>query len=212
MDENLANDDPYNEAGQRWDSDVYRIYRTQKVARALAVGLAPTGTERALEIGAGTGVVTMILAPKLAHVTALDPMPGMLGMLREKLARRPQTPVEIIVGRAPEHIPDATYDLVYSVLTMHHVPDVPAMLRGIAPHVKSGGRIAIADLDVEDGSFHYEREGVLHHGFERKEFGTWLEAAGFADPAFSTAFTVRRADDNDFESVYPIFLVIAKKP
>lgn len=212
MDENLANDDPYNEAGQRWDADVYRIYRTQKVARALANALAPAGTENALEVGAGTGVVTMIMAPKLAHLTALDPKSGMLGMLREKLARRPQYPVEVVVGKAPEQIPDDQYDLVYSVLTMHHVADVPGMLKGIAPHVQSGGRIAIADLDVEDGSFHYESDGVLHHGFDRAEFGNWLQAAGFAEPVFSTAFTVRRADEHDAESVYPIFLVIAKKP
>lgn len=212
MDDNQPNDDPYNEAGQRWDSDVYRVYRTQKVARALAIGLAPTGAERALEVGAGTGVVTMILAPQVAHVTALDPLPGMLGMLREKLARRPRTPVEIVVGRAPEGIPDATYDIVYSVMMMHHVADVPALLRGIARHVKSGGRIAIADLDTEDGTFHYDQQDVLHRGFERREFGGWLEAAGFVEPAFSTAFTVRRADENNVESDYPIFLVIARKP
>lgn len=212
MSRDLSVDDPYNEAGQRWDADVYRVYRTQKVARALAVALRPRGDEHALEVGAGTGVVTMILAPKVAHVTALDPMPGMLGVLREKLARRPQLSVEVAQGRAPEQIPDATYDLVYSVMLMHHIADVPAMLRGIAAHVKPGGRVAIADLDTEDGTFHEGAEGVLHRGFERAQFGAWLEQAGFAEPEVSDAFTVHRQDDAGAETRYPIFLAIASKP
>lgn len=211
MEKDLSVEDPYNEAGQRWDRDVNRVYRTQKVARALLAALQPAGTERALEVGAGTGVATMIVAPRFKEVTALDPMPGMLGILREKLARRPQTPVRIVQGRAPEQIPGDTYDVVYSVLLMHHIADVPALLQGIAPHVKAGGRIAIADLDTEDGSFHYEQEGVCHHGFDRGEFGGWLNAAGFAAPAFSTAFTVRRADEHDVVTEYPIFLAIAQR-
>lgn len=212
MASNLGIDDPYNEAGQRWDSDLSRVYRTQKVARALVVALQPTGAEQALEVGAGTGAATMIVAPKFKEVTALDPTPGMLGILREKLARRPRLAVRIVQGRAPEQIPADAYDVVYSVMLMHHVADVPSLLKGIAPHVKPGGRIAIADLDPEDGSFHYESAGVFHHGFDRREFGGWIEAAGFVEPAFSTAFTVRRADEHDVITEYPIFLAIARRP
>lgn len=211
MERDLTVNDPYNEAGQRWDADLNRVYRTQKVARALVDALQPAGTEQALEIGAGTGAATMIIAPKFKDVTALDPLPGMLGILREKLARRPRTPVRIVQGRAPEQIPDAVYDVVYSVMVLHHVADVPALLRGIAPHVKPGGRIALADLDAEDGSFHYEQDGVFHHGFDRREMAGWMEAAGFAAPAFSTAFTVRRVDEHDVITEYPIFLAIAKR-
>lgn len=211
MERDLAVDDPYNEAGQRWDADLDRVYRTQKVARALVAALQPTGTEHALEIGAGTGAATMIVAPKFKQVTALDPMPGMLGVLREKLARRPLTPVHSVQGRAPEQIPDEMYDVVYSVMLLHHIADVPALLRGIAPHVRPGGHIAIADLDLEDGSFHYATDGVFHHGFDRHELGAWLEAVGFVAPAFTTAFTVRRADEHDVVAEYPIFLAIATR-
>lgn len=214
MDPNLAIDDPYNEAGQRWDADNYRVYRTQKVARAMTTALQAKGNERALEIGAGTGVATMVVAPTLGHVTALDPMPGMLGILREKLARRPRTPVDIVQGRAPEQIPDEQYDLVYSVLLMHHIADVPALLKAVAAHVKSSGRIAIADLDTEDGTFHDgpTMDAVLHHGFDRAQFGAWVEASGFNTPVFSDAFTVHRQDDAGVETRYPIFLALASKP
>ena len=106
--------------------------------------------------------MTLLMAPKLARVTALDSSAGMLNAL--------------------------------------------------ADHVKPGGRVALADLDTEDGGFHGDAGGVVHHGFARETFGHWLRQAGFADAQFSTAFTVRRESDDGTRHDYPIFLAIASKP
>ena len=212
MDSNQANIERFNTIASEWDSDPGRVLMAQKVARAMRAALAPTGQERALEFGAGTGLVTLLMAPKFAHVTALDSSAGMLDVLRQKCEKKQLSQVETIEGMVPDQIPDARYDLIYSSMTMHHVEDVPALLKTLADHLTPGGRVALADLDTEDGGFHREAKGVVHHGFARGAFGDWLRDAGFADVQFSTAFTVQRASDDGTVHEYPIFLAIASKP
>ena len=212
MDIKQANVERFNTIASEWDSDASRVLMAQKIARAMLAALSPTGQEQALEFGAGTGLVTLLIAPKLAHVTALDSSPGMLDVLRQKCERKQLAHVETIEGTVPDQLPDAQYDLIYSSMTMHHVEDVPALLKALSEHVKPGGRVALADLDVEDGGFHREATGVAHQGFERETFGDWLADAGFADVQFSTAFTARRESGDGTTREYPIFLAVAGKP
>ncbi len=212
MDIKQANVERFNTIASEWDSDPGRVLMAQKVARAMRAALSPSGQERALEFGAGTGLVTLLMARTLAHVTALDSSAGMLDVLRQKCERKGLTQVETIEGAVPDQLPDAQYDLIYSSMTMHHVEDVLALLRTLADHVKPGGRVALADLDAEDGRFHGETKGVVHHGFARETFGNWLREAGFANVQFSTAFTVHRESDDGIAHDYPIFLAIANKP
>lgn len=212
MDTKQANVERFNTIASEWDSDPGRVHMAQKVARTMLAALSPTGGEQALEFGAGTGLVTLLMAPKLAHVTALDGSAGMLDVLRQKCERKRVAQVEVIEGTVPDQLPDAQYDLIYSSMTMHHVEDVPALLKTLADHVKPGGRVALADLDAEDGGFHGEAKGVVHHGFAREAFGNWLRDAGFSDVQFSTAFTAHRESNDGTMHDYPIFLAIASKP
>ena len=99
------------------------------------------------------------------------------------------------------------YDLIVSAMAMHHVEDTDALVQGFADHLKPGARVALADLDAEDGTFHpADAEGVFHHGFDRGTFQSILESKGFQDVSFVTAHTVNREGKS-----YPIFLVTAVK-
>ncbi len=212
MDIKQANVERFNTIASEWDSDPGRVLMAQKIARAMLAALSPTGVEHALEFGAGTGLVTLLMAPNLAQVTAMDSSPGMLDVLRQKCDKKQLTQVDTLEGIVPDQLPDAQYDLIYSSMTMHHVEDVPGLLRNLADHVRPGGRVALADLDAEDGGFHREATGVVHHGFARDSFAHWLREAGFADVQFSTAFTAHRESDDGTAHDYPIFLAIASKP
>lgn len=212
MSNKQANVERFNTLASEWDSDSSRVFMAQKVARAMLAALSPTGQENALEFGAGTGLGTLLIAPAVAHVTALDSSAAMLGVLRQKCERKQLTQVETVQGMVPDQIPDAQYDLIYSSMTMHHVDDVPGLLKKLAAHLRPGGQVALADLDAEDGGFHSDAKGVVHHGFARDTFGSWLRDAGFVDVQFSTAFTAHREPDDGATKEYPIFLAIASKP
>ncbi len=57
-----------------------------------------TPDKTVLDVGAGTGRHTLALAPHVARVVAVDPSPAMLGLLREDLAARRLTNVEMVAS------------------------------------------------------------------------------------------------------------------
>ena len=92
-------------------------------------------------------------------------------------------------------------------MAMHHVQDTARLIQRFSEHLNTGGLIALADLDKEDGSFHpADTEGVFHQGFERTELQTMLEKQGFGEINFLTAHTI-----NKEEKSFPVFLLTAKK-
>jgi 2-polyprenyl-3-methyl-5-hydroxy-6-metoxy-1,4-benzoquinol methylase len=101
------------------------------------------------------------------------------------------------------------YDLVCTMLTLHHVKDVPALLRKFHALVTPSGHVCVADLDEEDGSFHGEGfEG--HHGFRRDLMASWLTEAGFQDLHLRTVFEIEK-QGRAGNRRYPVFLAIARR-
>ena len=102
-------------------------------------------------------------------------------------------------------VPPGPIDLIASAMTLHHVADVGGLLRQFFRLLAHGGRIALADLDAEDGTFHSSQDGIHHFGFDRAVFANWLAEAGFADVRFATATHVAKSRD------YSVFLATAQK-
>jgi ubiquinone/menaquinone biosynthesis C-methylase UbiE len=55
-----------------------------------------TPSSRILDIGAGPGIISLPLAKKASHVTAVDPSPGMIAVLKEKMAEQGITNVRCL--------------------------------------------------------------------------------------------------------------------
>ena len=127
----------------------------------------------------------------------------------EKLAAKPELKdkVHIVCQDITRQPLEKKFDLIVSAMAMHHVEDTAHLVKTFALHLETGGKVALADLDTEDGSFHPEDiEGVYHHGFDRDALQTILEQNGFADVEFFTAHTVNKEGKD-----YPIFLVTATR-
>jgi predicted TPR repeat methyltransferase len=159
-----------------------------------------------MDFGAGTGLVSEKLAPHVGRILAVDVSAAMLAKLAEKTGL--QGTVEIVCQDLLHAPLGRRVDLVVSAMAMHHVQDTAELLRVFFEHLEPGGRVALADLDVEDGDFHpHDTEGVFHAGFDRAALGALLVGAGFEDVHFETACDVTRDDRR-----YPVFLVTAVKP
>ena len=158
-----------------------------------------------LDFGAGTGLISSQIAPYVEKVTAVDISQSMLDKL---IAKQESTDnVQTLCQDITIDPIGKEYDLIMSAMAMHHVEDTDNLVKRFSEHLKSGARIALADLDEEDGSFHpKEMEDVYHDGFERSEFQATLEKHGFKDINFETAHTI-----NGETRPYPIFLALATK-
>ena len=195
-----------------WDDSPTRRALATGVADAIA-GAVPLQVDwHALEYGCGTGLVGAALAPKVAGLLACDVSPGMLSVLEQKARTAGldhlHTRVLDLTSEAP---PAQRFELIFSSMTMHHIPDVPALVRTFHGMLKPGGWLALADLDAEDGGFHGgDVQGVMHKGFDRDALQADLRAAGFADTSARTAHTVAKTAADGRVNHYPVFLITAR--
>ena len=58
-------------------------------------------------------------------------------------------------------------DLIVSAMTLHHIAEISTLLCSLSRWLRSGGYLALADLDTEDGSFHQDLTDVHHFGLDR---------------------------------------------
>jgi len=127
----------------------------------------------------------------------------------ERLAEKPElvNRVETICQDILVMPFDRSVDVVISAMAMHHVEDADLLLSRFYQQLNPGGQIALADLDLEDGTFHPEDvQGVFHPGFDRQTLQDKLERIGFADVRFDTAVEIVKEQGS-----YPIFLMTARK-
>lgn len=207
-----SNRQRFDEVAASWDDSPRRQALAAGVAAAIADAVPLASHWNALEYGCGTGLVGARLAPRLGHLLACDLSPGMLEVLALKAREAGLTHLETrVLDLTTQPPPSQRFDLVFSSMTLHHIADVPALLRVFHGMLAEGGWLALADLDAEDGSFHSpDVPGVAHHGFARAQLQAWLHAAGFNDVGIHTAHVVEKTRDSH-TSRYPVFLAIARR-
>lgn len=198
--------DLFHDKATEWDTRPIPLQITEGVVRAMNNAVTWSSDMTVMDFGAGTGLVATKVAPRVGTVLAVDTSPAML----EQLAKKPELKgkVELFCQDIVDEPLGRQVDVVVSAMAAHHVQDTAALFRTLYAHLVPGGRLALADLDREDGSFHPpEAEGVFHNGFDRDAFAELARQAGFHDIAFVTACTV----DRD-ERRYPVFLCTATRP
>ena len=200
----------FDAKARTWDSDAAKWERARCVADAIdrAVALKPSMT--ALEYGCGTGLLGFALLSRVRHVTFADSSEEMLAVVREKIAAAGASNAEALhLDLATTAPPDGRYDLVCTLMTLHHVADTEALLRRLHDILSPGGILCVSDLDKEDGAFHGPGfDG--HNGFEREEIVRQLGRAGFADARTTTAYVMEK-QTGDGSRRYPLFLATARR-
>ena len=202
----------FDEAASTWDDQPGREERARAVAQAIREAIALRSDMVALEYGAGTGLLGRQLADELGSLTFADASAGMTEVARGKIAElgAADRMRAVRLDLMTDPVPDDRYDLVLSMMALHHVGHIPALLTALHTMLRAGGRVALVDLDAEDGTFH-DGDFDGHQGFDRDDLGRWLAAAGFAEVRFRTAFTVVKEVDGQ-EREFPLFLATASRP
>ena len=200
----------FDEKAQEWDNDPVKLERAAAVAAAIRNRVRLSPDLSALEYGCGTGLLSFALSRELGSITLADSSAGMLAVLREKIAASGADhlrPMRLDLTVDP--LPAERYDLIYTLMTLHHVSDVDRILRDFHALLRPDGALCIADLDREDGSFHGAGfDG--HHGFEREALRDQLAQAGFGEIQFDTCYMMRKSQGEGARE-YPVFLAVARK-
>ena len=207
-----ANQERFARAAQTWDENPVRVALGNAIAEAIR-GEVPVAAEMdAMDCGCGTGLLTLALQPHVRSILGVDASGEMLKVLGEKIAATGLENVRVRQSDlAGDELDDERFDLVVSAMMLHHVKDAAGMVARLAGMLQPGGYLCLADLDAEDGSFHPDKTGIEHFGFDEGQMGGMFAAAGLGNVRVRVAHVIVRPDAEGVVREYPVLLTVGEK-
>ncbi len=153
----------FGEVGAEW-SEIRRELFGERFTEESMLALLPSDWVIA-DVGCGTGEMTALVAPFLAHVHAVDMSEPMLKAARKRLHNCNNVSFHCAeINELP--FKDSELDAVCVSLVLHHVRDVPdcirELIRVLQPHT---GRLMIVDMVEHQREEYRRRMGHQHLGF-----------------------------------------------
>jgi ubiquinone/menaquinone biosynthesis C-methylase UbiE len=141
------NETPDTRIAEHFDTVVatYETWAEPVSARLAKAALKRTSVragDRVLDIGAGTGALTLQAAALGARVTAIDVAPNMVDRLTQRLAPYPECNALVMDGQALT-FDDRTFDAAFSILSTTLFPNWGGALDEAVRVVRPGGWIGI---------------------------------------------------------------------
>jgi ubiquinone/menaquinone biosynthesis C-methylase UbiE len=199
----------FDDEAATWDDAAGHEERQVAVARAIEEAVTLSPRMSALDLGGGTGRLSILLSDRVGSVVVTDPSAGMVQVAQERIeaAELSDRLRAVQVDLTTDSL-DGAFDVVWSSMALHHVQDVDGLLRSVAGLLVNGGRLAIADLDEDpDGAFHAEKVDFNgHHGFDRQRLAEQVADAGFGEVSFVDATSILKGDRE-----FGVFLCTATK-
>lgn len=195
-----------------WDANPGRVKLAGDIANFILGAIVLSPTMDVMDFGCGTGLLTLRLQSLVRHITGVDSSQRMLDVLNAKIDEHKFSNVRTLyidLDRGDELT--GSYDVIVSAMTLHHVKDVQPLLKQFYKIIAPAGHLCIADLDLDNGKFHENNEGVFHFGFDRSALREDFLEAGFDDVADSTAAEVIKPNARGEMNKFTVFLMTGTK-
>ena len=197
----------FNTLANVWDDNPCRIRYSEAIGDYINARINREQRLQALEVGSDTGTLSVYLNESFSRIDMLDSSQKLIDETTKKLEENHIYHLTPIRGKIQRFSSKAAYDVLYSVMFLHHIIDTDMVLGKFASFLNTGGKLFVCDLYIEDGRFHPgTTEGVYHHGFDPDKLANTLKTLGFA---INNIETVYNFDRND--RLYPMFLIEATK-
>jgi tRNA (cmo5U34)-methyltransferase len=193
---------------REWDKNLVHVERSEAIARAIQKQIPLQKNMKALEFGAGTGLLSFLLVNRVAEITLMDNSAEMIHVTEGKIAGQEIHTMKPVLLDLEHEDYDDTFDIIYTQMVFHHVANIDTILRKFKVMLNPGGYLAIADLYTEDGSFH--GEGFTgHKGFDAEELTRQLARLGFKNISHQTCYAIQKITEQGTMRSYPVFLLTA---
>jgi 2-polyprenyl-3-methyl-5-hydroxy-6-metoxy-1,4-benzoquinol methylase len=151
---------------QRWNHNIHY--------HRLVLDAVPVDARSALDVGTGNGLLAADLRQRVPEVAAIDVDDAVLDAAREEVDG-----VEWILGDVMSHRFEQTFEVVASVATLHHLPDLTSALRRLAGLTSPGGVLVVVGLarSTRPREFAVAALGVVQHRWLSWRRGYWEHTA-----------------------------------
>jgi tRNA (cmo5U34)-methyltransferase len=199
----------FDQKANGWDKNQMHMERTKAVAGKLLEMVPITPDMKALEFGAGTGLLSFYLKDRFSEITLMDSSREMLNMAEQKIEAGDHGRIKtLFINLETEEYQGGAYEIIFNQMVMHHIKDVKSILKKFYHILTPGGVLAIADLYPEDGSFHDGATDV-HFGFDPGYLEDILHQQGFDQCKAEQCFIIPKELAPGKFKEYPVFLMTA---
>jgi len=199
----------FDQKAQEWDKNKMHLERTIAVAGKLEKMITFRQNMKAMEFGAGTGLLSFYLKDRFSEITLMDSSLEMLKMAEQKMGPTDHSKFKtLFLNLEKNEYSGDPFDIIYNQMVLHHVRDIDAIIRKFYHLLNPEGVLAIADLYQEDGSFHDDNM-VVHKGFDPEMLLAILLQQGFHDIQFEPCFVIHKEVSVEIIKEYPVFLMTA---
>jgi tRNA (cmo5U34)-methyltransferase len=196
----------FDSRAREWDKDKMHLERSMAIANELEKMISLHPSWKALEYGAGTGIMSFLLKDRFSEIVLMDSSQEMIKVCEEKVEYHRASHIKPIWYDLEHQDYTEKFDIIYNQMVLHHVNNIEVMLHKFHELLNPGGYLAIADLYAEDGSFHGP-EVKVHWGFDPDKLSEILKLIGFSHVEYKTCFEIKRESGK----IFPVFLLVAKK-
>jgi len=202
----------FDKEAATWDEIPARVNLANDIAAAISDEILLTSNMDVLDFGCGTGLLTLQLQPVVHSITGVDSSQGMIDVLKAKIDKQnlPNIKTQYLDTEKGD-ILKGTYHLIVSGMTLHHIKEIRPLLDQFYRILMPSGYLCIADLDLDDGQFHDNNNGVFHFGFDRALLRKDFMEAGFDDIRDRTAAEVMKPGSDGGMRSFTIFLMTGRK-
>lgn len=132
----------------------------EKVTAALIEEASVRPGQRVVDLGCGTGQISLPLAEQGGHVLAVDVSPAMVERLRKEAIARDLGDLEGMAEPIESlSLPPQSVDLIVTSYALHHLrdQDKSALVNNALQWLRPGGRLLIADMMFGRGATREDR-------------------------------------------------------
>jgi len=194
-----------------WDKTPMHWDRSAAIANEILKGIPLKPHFRAMEYGAGTGILSFLLKDHLSEILLLDNSSEMIRLTNEKIAASGiKNLYTKFFDLEQSELEGEKFDFIFTQMVLHHVSDIESIISKFHDMLNHGGFLAVADLYPEDGSFHGPDVDV-HHGFNVESLSDILKKKHFSNISHKECFVVKRLLSEAETSSFPVFIMIGKR-
>jgi ubiquinone/menaquinone biosynthesis C-methylase UbiE len=203
----------FDEEAWNWDKDPIKVERAKIFAQEISDYFNEKALADVMEFGCGTGLLSFELKNRFNSITLIDTSENMIKVLEEKIRNQQIKHFNpLFADLLTANLPGDSFDLIYTLLTLHHIRNLDHVLKKFYQFLKPNGYVCIADLVKEDGSFHSNVPGFDgHNGFDRSELEGILSSSGFKVKRYKIFLELKKKFDDETVRNYPLFLMFAQK-